>query len=261
MANPTSANDQSISGRETLAIEPSSWREGSGRAGLRTENELAIIALLCYVAGLLCLIATAGYMVIRVLNARLMLGHPHSLAFALLAEARRLMRDVGLSDVPGLPDERSIWYFSNRTFADDYLVVVALVHLVAASAFFALGYAVRRHNTWARWCLVILSVIALPSLAAYAVVYATTDAPKAGLAVVAALAIVPAWIGYALTTPAMASAFSSRDRNLIPPGRRPFLARFLLGLLMGMFGSGGLIVLFWVSISVAIFLQRLILMN
>ena len=86
-------------------------------------------------------------------------------------------------------------------------------------------------------------------------------APRAGLVAIAGAAIVPAWVAYVLMSPAGASAFSVgdqdvTDRTLPPRSRIPFLVRFMLGGILGLFVVGCLSAFFWVSVPTFILLRR-----
>ena len=86
---------------------------------------------------------------------------------------------------------------------------------------------------------------------------------RAGLVAIAGAAIVPAWVAYVSMSPTGASAFSVgeqdvTDRTLPPRSRIPFLVRFMLGGILGLFVVGCLSAFFWVSVPTVILLRRLV---
>ncbi len=132
-------------------------------------------------------------------------------------------------------------------------MALALIHLVASAACLGLGYAVARRHPWARLTQAILATLALVLIVAYAIAYTVSDAPRAGLVAIAGAAIVPAWVAYVLMSRTGASAFSLGDRDVtdraLPPRSRiPFLVRFMLGGILGLFVVGCLSAFFWVSV-------------
>ena len=69
---------------------------------------------------------------------------------------------------------------------------MVVMHLSASAVCLGLGYAVTRRRLWARWAQAVLTTLALLFIVAYAVAYAVTVAPRAGLVAIAGAAIVPA---------------------------------------------------------------------
>jgi hypothetical protein len=127
-----------------------------------------------------------------------------------------------------------------------------------------LGYAVTRRRPGARWTQAILATLALLCIVAYAVAYAVTVAPRAGLVAIAGAAIVPGWVAYVFMSPAGASAFIAADRDVTDRTRPlrppiPFLVRFMLGGILVVFVVGCLAALFWIAVPTAILLRRLTL--
>ncbi len=234
------------------------------RANVRTEDEhrshskrersIEVVVLLDYIAGTLGMITAGIYLMLKVLNERIFAGHPQNLVFRLMVETQRFARNVGLTGVPGLSEDRALWNFTNRSFTGSFLVALAFMHLAASPACLGLGYAVARRRPWARLTQAILATLALVVIVAYAFAYTVSVAPRAGLVAIAGAAIVPAWVAYVLMSPTGASAFSAgdqdvTDRTLPPRSRIPFLVRFMLGGILGLFVVGCLSTFFWVSVA------------
>jgi hypothetical protein len=220
--------------------------------------------MLDYIAGTLSMITAGIYLTLKVLNWRIFLGSPQNLVFRLMIETQRFARAVGLAGIPGLSEDRALWNFTNRSLIDSFLVALALMHLAASAACLALGYAVARRRPWARMTQAIFATLAVVVIVAYAVAYTVSVAPRAGLVAIAGAAIVPAWVAYVLMSPTGALAFSVgdqdvTDRTLPPRSRIPFLVRFMLGGILGLFVVGCLSAFFWVSVPTVILLRRLIL--
>ncbi len=244
------------------------------RANVRTEDEhrshserdrsIEIVVLLDYLAGILGMIAAGIYLTLKVLNWRIFTGQSQNLVFRLMVETQRFARAVGLEGIPGLSEDRALWNFTSRPVMDLFLVALALMHLAASAACLVLGYAVARRRPWARLTQAILATLALVLIVAYAVAYTVSVAPRAGLVAIGGAAIVPAWVAYVLMSPAGASAFSvgdqdGTDRTLPPRPRIPFLVRFMLGGILGLFVVGCLSAFFWVSVPTFILIRRLTL--
>ncbi len=244
---------------------------GPVRANFRTEDEhrshsqrersIEVVVLLDYIAGTLGMITAGIYLTLKVLNERIFAGHPQNFVFRLMVETHRFARAVGLAGIPGLSEDRVLWNFTSRSLIDSFLVALALMHLAALAAWLGLGYAVARRRPWARLTQAILATLALVLIVAYAIAYTVSVAPRAGLVAIAGAAIVPAWVAYVLMSPTGASAFSVGDqdvteRTLPPPSRIPFLVRFMLGGILGLFVVGCLSAFFWVSVPTVILLRR-----
>jgi hypothetical protein len=180
-----------------------------------------------------------------------------------MVETQRFARAVGLAGVPGLSVGRALFNFNSRSFTNSFLVALIVMHLAASAACLGLGYAVARRRPWAGLAQAILATLAFLLVVAYAIAYAATAAPRAGLVAIALAAIVPAWVAYVLMSPTGASAFSVgdhdlTDRTLPPRSRIPFLVRFMLGGIFGLFVVGCLSTIFWVSVPTVILLWRFI---
>jgi hypothetical protein len=220
------------------------------------------VVLLDYIAGALCMITAGLYLSLNFLNERIFPGDSQSLVFRLMVETQRLADAFGLAELPGLSDGRALWSFTNRSLMDSFLVAMALLHLVASAACFGLGYAVARRYPWARLIQAVLATLVLVFIVVYAVAYGITAAPRVGLVVIAAAAIVPAWVAYVMMSPAGEAAFSVgdqdvADRPLPPRSRIPFLVRFMLGGIHGLIVVGCLAAFFWISVPTALLLARL----
>jgi hypothetical protein len=248
----------------TDPVRVTSRAEDGHRSHSQRERSIEIVVLLDYIAGTLCMITAGIYVTLKVLNERIFPGHPQNLVFRLMVETERFARAVGLAGIPGLSEGRALWTFTSRSFTDSFLVALALMHLAVSAACLGLGYAVARRRPWARWTQVILATLAFVLIIAYAVAYTVTVAPRAGLVAIAGAAIVPAWVVYVLMSPTGASAFSGgdqdgTDRTLAPRSRIPFLVRFMLGGILGLFLFGCLAAFFWISVPTFILLERLTL--
>ncbi len=248
----------------TEPVQASFRTEDKHRSHSPQERSIEVVVLLDYVAGTLGMITAVLYLTLIVLNERIFPGHPQNLVFRLMIEAHRFARIVGLAGIPGLSEDRVLWNFTSRTLVHSFLAELALVHLAASAACLGLGYAVARRRPWARLIQAIFATLALVLIVAYAFAYAQSVAPKAGLVAIAGAAIVPAWVVYALMSPAGASAFSVddqdvTDRALPPRSRIPFLVRFMLGSILGLFVVCCLSSFFWVSVPTVILLRQFIL--
>ena len=262
MTDRPSTSAGSASGTDPVRV-PSRAEDGH-RSHSKRERSIGVVVLLDYIAATLCMITAGIYLALKVLNERIFPGDPQNLVFRLMVETRRFARDVGLAGFPGLSEDRALWNFTNRSFTDSFLVAMVLMHLVASAACLGLGYAVARCRPWARLTQAVLATLVLVFIVVYAVAYAMTVAPRVGLVVIAGAAIVPAWIAYVLMSPAGASVFSAgdqdaTDRTLPPRSRIPFLVRFMLGGILGLFVVACLAAFFWISVPAAILLKRLTL--
>jgi hypothetical protein len=223
---------------------------------------IGVVVLLDYIAGTLCMITAGVYLALKVLNEHIFPDDPQNLVFRLAVEAHWFAHAVGLGGLPGLSEHRAVWKLSNRFFTDSFLVTMFVMHVAASAVCLWLGHAMAQRRHWARWTQAVLAVLALLCIVAYAVAYALTDAPRAGLVAIAGAAIVPAWVTYALMSSASASVFSAEYRDVTEGtqvmGRRlPFLVRFMLGGIFGLFVVGCLAAFFWISVPTAILLERL----
>jgi hypothetical protein len=262
MTDETSTTAGSASGTDPVRVT-SPAAEGQ-RSHSNRERSIGVVVLLDYLAGTLCLITAGTYLALKVHNERIFADHPQNVVFRLLVETQRFARVVGLAGVPGLAEDRSLLNFTNRSFADSFLVAMAVMHLAAAAVCFGLGYALARRRPWARWTQAVLATLALLCIVAYAVAYAVCVAPRAGLVAIAGAAIVPAWVAYVFISPAGASFFTAADRDVTdrtPPLRPPipFLVRFMLGGIFVLLLVGCLVALFWIAVPTAILLRRLTL--
>ena len=235
--------------------------EDERRAHSKRERSIEVVVLLDFIAGTLGMITAGIYVMLKVLNEQIFPGDPQNLVFRLMVETQRFARALGLARIPGLSEDRAIWNFTSRSVMDSFLIGLALIHLVASAACLGLGYAVARRRPWARLTQAILAALALVLIVAYAVAYTVSDAPRAGLVAIAGAAIVPAWVAYVLMSRTGASAFSVgdqdvTDRTLPPRSPIPFLVRFMLGGIVGLFVAGCLAAFFWVSVPIVILLRR-----
>jgi hypothetical protein len=262
MTDQTSPTSGSTSG--TDPVRANFRTEDEYRSHSKRERSIEVVVLLDYLAGTLGMISAGIYVTLKVLNERIFPGDSQNLVFRLMVETQRFARAIGLAEIPGLSDGRALWNFSSRSLADSFLVALALMHLAASAACLGLGYAVARRRPWARLTQTILATLALVLIVAYAVAYTVSDAPRAGLVAIAGAAIVPAWVAYVLMSPTGASAFSLADhlvtdRTLPPRSGIPFLVRFMLAGILGLFVVGCLSAFFWVSVPTFILLRRVIL--
>jgi hypothetical protein len=260
MTDRLSTTAESASGTDSVRV--TSRAKDVHRTHSNRERTIWVVVLLAYVAGTLCLITAGIYLALKVLNELIFPNEPQNLVFRLMVETQRIARAVGLAAVPGLAEDRSLWNFSNRSFTDSFLVAMALTHLVVAAACLGLGYMVARRRPWARLTQAVLAMLALVFIVAYAVAYALTLAPRAGLVAITGAAIVPAWVAYVFMSPAGASFFCAgeqdvTDRSLLLRPRLPFLVRFMLGGILGLLVVGGLVTFFWISVPTFILLKRL----
>ncbi len=272
MTDRPSTNAGSASGTDPVRV--TSRAEDVHRSHSNRECSIGVVVLLDYIAGTLCIITAGIYLTLTVLNERIFPDDPQNLVFRLMVETQRFARVVGLAGVPGLAVDRALWNFTNRSFTVTFLVAMAVTHLAAGAVCLALGYTVARRRPWARLTQAVLATLTLVFIVAYAVAYALTDAPRAGLVAIAGAAIVPAWVAYvlmspagasffsALMSPAGASFFSAGEQDVTEPTRLlrprlPFLARFMLGGIVGLLVVGGLATFFWISVPTFILLKRL----
>jgi hypothetical protein len=260
MADQTSTTAGSASGTDPVRV--TSQAEDGHRSHSNRERSIGVVVLLDYLAGILCALTAGIYLTLKVLNERIFPDHPQNLVFRLLVETQRFARVVGLAGVPGLAEDRSLLNFTNRSFTDSFLAAMVVVHLAASAVCLGLGYAVTRRRLWALWTQAVLATLALLLIVAYAVAYAVTVAPRAGLVAIAGAAIVPAWAAYVFMFPAVASVFTAPDRDVTdraPPRRPPipFLVRFMLGGIFVLWVVGCLAALFWIAVPTAILLRRL----
>jgi hypothetical protein len=247
------------------ASEPERMPSRAGdehRSHSKLERSIAVVVLLDYIAGALCMITAGLYLSLKVLNERIFPGDPQNLAFRLMVETHRFADAFGLAELPGLSEGRALWSFTNRSLMDSFLVAMALLHLVASAVCLGLGYAVARRRSWARLIQAVLATLVLVFMVVYAVAYALTAAPRVGLVVIAGAALVPAWVAYVMMSSAGAAAFSVgdqdvTDRTLPPQSRIPFLVRFMLGGILGLIVIGCLAAFFWISVPTALLLDRL----
>ena len=262
MSDHPSPTSSSASGTGPVgAIVPT---EDERRSHSRRERSIEVVVLLDYIAGTLGMITAGIYVMLKVLNEQIFPGDPQNLVFRLMVETQRFARALGLAGLPGLSQGRALWNFTSPSVMDSFLIGLALLHLVASAACLGLGYAVARRRPWARLTQAILATLVLGLIVAYAVAYTVSDAPRAGLVAIAGAAIVPAWVAYVLMSPTGASAFSAgdqdvTDRALPPRSRIPFLVRFMLGGILGLFVVGCQSAFFWVSVPAVILLRRFIL--
>jgi hypothetical protein len=262
MTNQPSATAGSAFGTDPVNL--TSRAEDLHQSHSKRERSIEIVVLLDYIAGTFCMISAGIYLALKVLNELIFPDHPQNLLFRLMVETQRFARVVGLGGVPGLSDYGALWNFSIRSLADSFLVAMVAIHLAASALCLGLGYAMARSRPWARLMQAILAMLVLVLIVAYAAAYAVTDAPRAGIVAIAGAAIVPAWVVYVLTSSVGASFFSAgdqdeTDRTPPPRARIPFLVRFMLGGILGLFVVGSLAAFFWVSVPTFILLRRLTL--
>ncbi len=221
------------------------------------ERWVALVILLDYVAAVLTFAAAAAYVILKVVN------DSHSLLYPVIDETARWFFYLEIHEMPGLPDYPSLRNFADPDFAFAYMVAMAGVHLLAAAGFLALARGLGRFRPWARRAHLVIAVLAILILGGYAYVYAHSIAPTIGLAVMAAAALVPAAILVILLVPGTASLFGDGPRpDPTAPThlatRRTRLPRLLIGGFLAAYVVGVLLIVFVVSVSLAIDLKMIL---
>jgi hypothetical protein len=210
--------------------------------------------LLDRVAAFLTFVAAGGYLVLKALNDR------HSALMPVIERVSKLLYSLGIHELPGLPEYRAVRQFAIPAFADCHMLTMAALHLLAAAGLLALASGLGTLRPWARRAHLELAGILLLILGAYAVVYAKSDAPSIGLAVIAAGAVVPAAVLAILLMPPIASHFRpgpGSDRRTVPGSgaRDPSPPQFALGLVLVLYLLFVLAIVAIVSVPVAIDLR------
>ncbi len=208
------------------------------------------IVLLDYVAGFLAFAAVGGYLILNALNDR------QSVLMPLLDWVARLFWSLDIHRMPGLPGYEDLRNFADPTFAFAYLIAMAGLHLLAAAGFLALAFGLSALRPWARRAHIGIAAPTILILGGYGYAYAQSPAPRIGLAVLGAAALVPAAVLAVLLSPRTASLFAEGPRPdataILFPARRARQPRLLLAAALAVFVLGALIAVFIISIPIAI---------